>query len=508
MQQSNSLLFTTMYYTKTINSIFLATISILIFASLFLSCLTASAATLSFAPAAGNFTTGTTFTVTIEIDPQRKQFTSIEGLLRFDASFLSVVEITKNDSIIDTWLVEPTFSNNDGSVRFAGLSLPNISFRSTLLNITFRTLQHGVASLGVVEGVVLVNGDEEYKLNSQTREGVYTVVSPLMHAIESTGQVRLRQILESGYIVNTDSFPYFDTWYSAKDATFFWETPTNVNQVAFVISSQKDTVPHNDINNIVEPPISEVFVPKAQFVEGVQYFHLSFNDENGWKKVVTRPINIDSTPPQPFQASLEATRTTNYKPTVFFSATDELSGIHYYEIISQEEPVLVLRPDEIDEGILLSDITSTSHTITIRAYDYAGNFSEHTLVIPKVVGASTATRVMDAFINIMSNGYNILLVLFSFIALLLIAIFLKERYLMMQKYSQLRKETKDMQRQTEKIFTALQEEITEQITTITKKKRLTKEEKTAIAGMNEALDVSKTLLKKEIDDVSTIVKDV
>ena len=58
----------------------------------------------------------------------------------------------------------------------------------------------------------------------------------------------------------------------------------------------------------------------------------------------------------------------------------------------------------------------------------------------------------------------------------------------------------------EKIFSALRDEIYDQINMITKHERLSKKEREAVEGLNQALEVSETLIEKEITDVSKILK--
>jgi hypothetical protein len=58
----------------------------------------------------------------------------------------------------------------------------------------------------------------------------------------------------------------------------------------------------------------------------------------------------------------------------------------------------------------------------------------------------------------------------------------------------------------EKIFSALRDEIYEQVNHITKRKRLSEKEKEAVEGLTQALEVSETLIEKEISDVKTILR--
>jgi hypothetical protein len=70
----------------------------------------------------------------------------------------------------------------------------------------------------------------------------------------------------------------------------------------------------------------------------------------------------------------------------------------------------------------------------------------------------------------------------------------------------LRRETREIQDQMEKIFSALRDEIYDQVNLITKRPRLSKKEKEAVEGLNQALEVSETLIEKEINDVKTILE--
>ena len=99
-----------------------------------------------------------------------------------------------------------------------------------------------------------------------------------------------------------------------------------------------------------------------------------------------------------------------------------------------------------------------------------------------------------------------------FIAFLLIIVALLGVYIwynhkmIRQKEEKLRRETREIQDQMEKIFSALRDEIYDQINMITKRKRLSKNEKEAVEGLTQALEVSETLIEKEINDVKAILK--
>ena len=69
----------------------------------------------------------------------------------------------------------------------------------------------------------------------------------------------------------------------------------------------------------------------------------------------------------------------------------------------------------------------------------------------------------------------------------------------------LKSETAEIHEQLTKIFSALRDEIYDQIRSITKRAKLSKNEAGAVAGLNQALEVSETLISKEINDVKNLL---
>ncbi len=69
----------------------------------------------------------------------------------------------------------------------------------------------------------------------------------------------------------------------------------------------------------------------------------------------------------------------------------------------------------------------------------------------------------------------------------------------------LKHETAEIHEQLTKIFSALRDEIYDQIRSITKRSKLSKKEAEAVAGLNQALEVSETLIDKEINDVKNLL---
>lgn len=69
----------------------------------------------------------------------------------------------------------------------------------------------------------------------------------------------------------------------------------------------------------------------------------------------------------------------------------------------------------------------------------------------------------------------------------------------------IKRETAEIHEQMTKIFSALRDEIYDQVRSITKRSKLTRKEADAVAGLNQALEVSETLIDKEINDVKNLL---
>ena len=88
-------------------------------------------------------------------------------------------------------------------------------------------------------------------------------------------------------------------------------------------------------------------------------------------------LNIDNTPPSTFTPiATPGTWTNNTQPVLTFSTTDATSGVDYYSV-------------KIDSGnfnnqsspYTLPSLSDGTHTITVRAYDNAGNYRDSSVIV-------------------------------------------------------------------------------------------------------------------------------
>lgn len=484
---------------------------------------TVFAADLLVSPASGTYSAGQTFTVSIIADPAGDSVNAVEAGLTFDKAKLSVVNVSKTGSAFSLWTTEPSFSNTAGTISFGGGSPTPFKVRSTLMSVTFRTLAEGAGAVSFGTASVLAADGRGTDVLKGKIGGTFTVSAtaaptptptpkpeePAKQPDEPTKKPEDNNAAiafgdpprapEVGSIVFLDP----NVWYNKTEGTFTWDLPFDVNGLAAEISTSST----NDPKKIINPPVKDYVVSKTSLTDGIQYLSVKFKNQVGWGAVTNRKIQIDTTAPEKFTINIQAGTTNSAFPLLVFEAKDLTSGIDHYElVIANKEPVLV-SPDEAKLGYLVKELEDGTYTVKVTAFDKAGNKYESSTPLLLTAGwikpSENATKTSFwSFINAVSVSFALLIlaVLFQF------AYLIYERKQYAKKEEKLRKETREIQDQMEKIFSALRDEIYDQINNITKRPRLSSKEKEAVEGLNQALEVSETLIEKEINDVKKILK--
>ncbi len=478
-----------------------------------------SAANLLVSPAAGSYSSGQTFTVSIVADPAGDSVNAVEASLTFDKTKLSVVNVSKTGSAFSLWTTEPTFSNTAGTISFGGGSPTPFKIRSTLMSVTFRTLAEGAGAVSFGTASVLAADGRGTDVLKSKVGGNFTIAAattptpkpeeptpkpdePAQKPEDNNAAIAFGdppRAPEVGSVVFLDP----DVWYNKTEGVFTWDLPFDVNGLAAEISTSST----NDPKTIINPPVKDFTVSKANLIDGIQYLSVKFKNQVGWGAVTNRKILVDTAPPEKFTINIQAGTTPSAFPLLIFEAKDVTSGIDHYElIIADKEPVLV-SPDEAKLGYLLKELEDGTYTVKVTAFDKAGNKYESTTPLLLTAGwIKPSETALETSLWSFINAVNV------FIALLILTVLFQFGYLIYErkqygkKEEKLRKETREIQDQMEKIFSALRDEIYDQINNITKRPRLSTKEKEAVEGLNQALEVSETLIEKEINDVKKILK--
>jgi hypothetical protein len=307
--------------------------------------------------------------------------------------------------------------------------------------------------------------------------------------------------------VGSPTFLDSETWYNETEGVFSWTLPFDVNAVAVEITTNPENHPEEKEDAIIDPPVEDFPVSADILTDGVQYVSVNFKNQVGWGAVTNRKLKIDTTAPEPFAINVQAGTSKDSFPLLRFEAKDMTSGIDYYEMtIADKEPIRVT-PDEAKIGYLLKELEDGTYTVKVVATDKAGNIRESSVAVLITAGWIKPIEVVDegSFWDFLTP-INLFIFFLVVIIILQIVYFWHEHRNLKEREEKLRRETREIQDQMEKIFSALRDEIYDQIINITKRKRLSAKEKEAVEALTLALEVSETLIEKEINDVKTILK--
>lgn len=488
---------------------------------LFLPSSFAEAADLVLSPATGSYSAGQTFTATVRVVPGGESVNAVEASINFDKSVLSVVSVSKDGSVFSLWTTEPKFSNSVGTIEFGGGSPTPFTTTSNIVNVTFRTLKEGVGTVSFGEASVLAadgRGTDVYKKSTGASYTVAAAVTPTPVQTptpkpETTSEADDN---EEAIIFGDPPRPpeigskvFLDpnVWYKETKGVFTWTLPFDVSAVAIEVSDDPDNVPQNNKDAVIDPPVEEFIVSSETIKDGVQYISVNFMNQVGWGAVTNRKLQIDTTPPEPFAVNIRIGTTEKSFPLLNFEAVDITSGIDYYEMtIADREPIKIT-PDEAKLGYMLKDLEDGTYTVKVIATDKAGNIRESSAAVNISAGWIKPVEVVEvgSFWDFFT-AVNLFIFFLIVIIILQVIYFWYEHRIIKEKEDKLRRETREIQDQMEKIFSALRDEIYDQINMITKRKRLSAKEKEAVEGLTQALEVSETLIEKEINDVKSILK--
>jgi hypothetical protein len=138
--------------------------------------LAAADAVLYVSPEKGSYIVGQTFEVKVYADTGGTLVNAAEGDLSFNTDALEVEKISTDDSILQSWSTAPVYSNEEGTVRFAGWTKKNYTGPSGLLiTITFKATRNMLANARLAAGAILAADGQESNIITSMRSGIFTI---------------------------------------------------------------------------------------------------------------------------------------------------------------------------------------------------------------------------------------------------------------------------------------------------------------------------------------------
>lgn len=361
---------------------------------------TAFAATLSFTPSVGTHEKNKTFSVGIYVGSLDKAMNAASGTVTFPTDKLQVVSVSKAGTIIDFWAQEPSFSNTSGTVKFEGIVLPPgyQGGNGRIVTINFKGKTSGIADVKITGGQVLANDGVGTPILNSVTGATFTI----KEATEKPEVIDIDEIPEvedmpKEEVCEADSLIYSTThpgqvWRKENTAVFSWDV--NENIVASRIAFDKN--PNTEPENLSKPAIVEKKYENLE--DGVWYFHLSLQDNDGWSETEHFKIKIDTTPPEITLNEIERSDLTNPKPVISVKITDKMSCVRDFIVkVDGEEVDYNKLPDGNFE---LETIEPGEHELSVLAYDRAGNQNESFIdVVVKALDAPVVKEYQNTVRN-------------------------------------------------------------------------------------------------------------
>ncbi len=348
-----------------------------------------AAGSLVLSPPTGVYTAGSTFTVRVLVNTDGSAINAAEGEITFNPSELVVVSVSQAGSIFNLWTVEPTFSNQAGTISFGGGSPKGYTGSAgTVLSVTFRALKETTATVRFSSGSILAADGKGTNIIGALSSGSYTLQSQRQ---TPPPEIVVPDNSPSAPNVKSSTHPDETRWYNATEATLMWEVPDGVSAVRLLVDQERFTIP----TVFYSPPISERVVSDLE--NGEWYFHAQFRNAEGWGKVRHFRIGVDTEAPSSFEIREPENRDpTSPNTQLIFDAKDAVSGIARYEIqIGGQDPIVWV--DEKGDGLYtLPTLPAGKHTIIVKAFDGADNVIVQTKTITIIaLGAPTFTEYPD-----------------------------------------------------------------------------------------------------------------
>ena len=339
-------------------------ITVFLLAIFFLTSAAADAATLFLSPSSDSRTVGDSFSVSVRVNTGGVAINSAQATVFFPNDLLEVISLSQS-GVFSLWPVNPSFSNGGGTVSFAG-GLPSPGYTGssgTIILITFKAKAVGTATVTLDSASVLANDGFGTDVLTSLGSGSFIITA----VGEEAPPPPESKIVPRAPAISSDTHPEQSLWYADPDPDFTWTNQAGVTGFSIVYDDQEATVP-DSIRDTTQAQQSYSGIGDGQF-----YFHVRAENTDGWGSTGHYLTQIDTTDPLTFAIDfLDGNKSTKTSIRISFETTDATSGIHRYELIVDDGT-----PVGIDVGATtpytLGSLSAGQHTLTVIAYDNAGN---------------------------------------------------------------------------------------------------------------------------------------
>jgi len=375
---------------------------------LFLSFSFANAATLYILPQSSKVNVGENLKIGIYVDSVDQPMNAVSFLISYPKNLLKFVNFSKAGSIINLWVQEPQHDEINAQFTAEGIVL-NPGFRGNrgkVIEINFKALKGGKVNIEFLKGMVLANDGKGTNILTSMKGGSYEIIEKVQEVEEGPAGA-----LPPKPIITSPTHPNENKWYNNNDPVFVWNVPEGVYVVKTAYSKNSNVVPYVEYS----PPISRKELYDVP--DGIYYFAVQFENEFGSGPIGRYKFQIDTTPPQIKEFSLNA------KDSILeikLTATDALSGLDKAEIYIDGS--LYKTDSNISENYstVITDL-SGHHKVRVVVKDKAGNedFKEQEVFLAQPIKPEVKVEIKRDY------SLYIALILLGLVLLILLIILIK-----------------------------------------------------------------------------------
>jgi hypothetical protein len=367
---------------------------------------------LYLSPSSGAYTVGNTFLIEARVNTGGVSINAAQGTLVFPPDKLSVVGISKNSSIFSLWTAEPTYSNSSGTISFEG-GVPNPGYTGSagkIITITFRSRVSGTAQVNWSSGAVLANDGKGTNILANLSGGAYTLGPTITTPPAEAPEISAPAGTSAKPEISSSTHPDENKWYNTSTIKLSWTLPKDVAGVSILLNEKPTSNPG---------PLSDGLFDSKTYEnvsDGISYLHIKFKNDSGWGAITHYKIQIDTTPPRPFNIETREDSDT-HRPVLYFEAKDDLSGIDHYKIRirSESDESLASIVNKCELGITeevnagpykFPSCSPEKHIAVVEAFDKAGN---STASIAEVEISGIASPQITEYPKHLSSDENLII---------------------------------------------------------------------------------------------------
>lgn len=256
---------------------------------------TVFAGELNLSPSSGSYSVGDTINVRIVLSSPVQSANAVSGSLSFSNNILTLTSISKSNSLVSLWAVEPSYSNASGTVDMEGVILNGYTGSSgSILTMTFKAKAIGNANIKFTSFSILANDGQGTNIGtgagqanlSITKAVEKTTTSSLETKGKAVSSIQIEELKKkdemasfskflitsvgkkdnTSYKIQIDGLEY--PWLNSESGIF--QTPT-LPKGSHVLKVSMSTTTDGTISSNVSFSINTILVPIfTEFSENIK----------------------------------------------------------------------------------------------------------------------------------------------------------------------------------------------------------------------------------------------